>query len=110
MQTSDRKTAIAAYKERKTMAGIYALRCTATGSVWVGKAENIATIRNRVWFALRNGHPNPALRRECEAHGVDSFVFEELERFKEEKLHYIVDKQLAEGTARWRAKLGAQPI
>lgn len=108
MQASDRKAAIAACKEQKTVAGIYALRCTVSGNVWVGKAENMAAIRNRIRFALRNGHPNPALRKECEAHGVDSFVFEELERLKEETLRYVLDKQLLEGIARWRQKLGAQ--
>ncbi len=110
MQAIDRKAAIAAYKERKTVAGIYALRCTASGQAWIGRAENIATIQNRVWFALRNGHPNATLRREVETHGLDSFVFEELEQLEEETLRYIINKQLVERAAHWRAKLGAQAI
>lgn len=42
--TSDRKAAIAAYKERKTVVGIYAgVRCTATSEAWVGQAPNLET-------------------------------------------------------------------
>ena len=61
--TEDRKAAIAAYKERKVIGGVYAVRCTATGEVWVGQWPNLATIQNRIWFTLRQGsHPNPDLQ------------------------------------------------
>jgi hypothetical protein len=33
----DRKAAVAAYKERKSACGIYALRCGPSGEVWVGR-------------------------------------------------------------------------
>ncbi len=51
----DRKAAIAAYKERKTIAGIYVVRCAASGEAWVGQAPNLETIQNRIWFSLRQG-------------------------------------------------------
>lgn len=37
MTGEDRKAAIAAYKERKVIGGVYAVRCAATGEVWVGR-------------------------------------------------------------------------
>jgi hypothetical protein len=41
----DRKAAIAAYKERKSVAGIYVIRCAASGEAWVGQAPNLDTFR-----------------------------------------------------------------
>jgi hypothetical protein len=37
MNTFDRKAAVAEYKKRKAIAGIYAVRCPANGQVWVGR-------------------------------------------------------------------------
>ena len=51
MTTIDRKAAIAAYKERKVAAGIYAVRCAATGEVWVEQSRHVETQRNGLWFA-----------------------------------------------------------
>jgi hypothetical protein len=50
------------------------------------------------------------LRKAVELHGLDSFVFEELEQLEEETLRYIVNKRLLDRAAHWRAKLGAQAI
>ena len=36
MDRSERKAAVSAYKERKAMAGVYAVRCAATDAQWVG--------------------------------------------------------------------------
>jgi hypothetical protein len=53
--TSDRKAAIAAYKERKTFAGVFAIRCKASPQAWVGQTPNLEKIQNRIWFTLRQG-------------------------------------------------------
>ena len=58
MKTEARKAAIAAYKETKSTPGIFALRCTATGAAWVGRAADLATIRNRLTFTLARGAHN----------------------------------------------------
>ena len=55
MQSTDRKAAVEAYKERKTVAGIYVVRCAASGEQWVGQAPDVETIRNRLWFTLKLG-------------------------------------------------------
>ena len=36
MDRSERKAAVSAYKERKAVAGVYAIRCAKTGEQWVG--------------------------------------------------------------------------
>ncbi|HVJ55742.1 MAG TPA: GIY-YIG nuclease family protein [Aliidongia sp.] len=111
MDKLDRKAAIAAYKERKSVAGIYAVRCTATGQVWVGQAPNLDTIKSRLWFGLRHGGcTNPALQRAWTVCGADSFTFEPLERLAEETFAYVRNALLRERSIHWRAQLGAQEI
>ena len=59
MQKDARKAAIAAYKERKPKAAVIALRCAATGAVWVGPTLNPDPVQNKIWFTLKlRSHPN----------------------------------------------------
>jgi hypothetical protein len=77
MKGEDRKAAVAAYKERKVEAGIYAIRCTASDQVWVGSAPDLSTIHNRIWFTLRQGRNSHRSLQEAWAdHGSDAFAFE----------------------------------
>jgi hypothetical protein len=46
MTQSDRNALTAAYKERKTVAGVFAVICSATGDVWVGRSLHVETHRN----------------------------------------------------------------
>lgn len=74
--TVDRKAAIAAYKERKTIAGIYVVRCAASGEAWVGQAPNLATIQNRIWCSLRQGnHMCRSLQAAWTMHGEAGLAF-----------------------------------
>ena len=54
MKTEDKRAARAAYKERKSIAGVYALRCASTGEVWVGQSRDLEKIWNRICFSLRS--------------------------------------------------------
>jgi hypothetical protein len=111
MNTIDRKAVLAAYKERKAAAGIYGVRCATTGQHWVGRAPNLATIRNRVWFALRqSASPHRALQQAWNAHGEQDFTFVELERLGEEASDYIKDANLKDRLAFWQAQLNALAI
>ncbi len=107
MKNERKKAVIAAYKERKVVAGIYAVRCKATGQRWLGSATNIATIENRIWFGLRLGtSPHRDLKAAWQAHGPD-FVFEEIERLAEEEDPYFRDRMLKDRLAHWCEALGA---
>ena len=109
--TSDRKAAIAAYKERKTVSGIYVVRCSATSETWVGQAPNLETIQNRIWFSLRQGgHPCRSLQAAWTAHGPDSITFGECERLEDEEIAYVRDALLKERVAHWRSQLAAMAI
>lgn len=105
----DRKAATAAYKERKASPGIFAVRCVKSGDTWVGKAPDLATIANRVWFMLKNGsHTNHALQDVCNRNGVDSLSFEPLEAIPDEAHAATRERQLREQLAFWQNKLGAR--
>ena len=115
MKTEDKKAARAAYKERKQVAGIFAIRCAPTGEVWVGQTLTLLTIQNRLWFMLTHGRPETSLvmtslRAAWSAHGPDSLRFEELERVDDEEIlnsPYVRDTLLKERLAHWIAMLGA---
>jgi hypothetical protein len=106
--TIDRRAAKAAYREHKSVAGIYAVRCAVTGRVWVGHTPNLDAVQNRIWFTLRQkNHPDAALQRAWNAQGGVGFAFEELERVKDEDLSAVGDGELRKRAAAWRDKLGA---
>ena len=109
--TSDRKAAIAAYKERKTVAGIFAIRSQASAQQWVGAAPNLEKIQNRIWFTLRQGsHTCESLQAAWTTHGPDSLTFEECERLEEEETPYIRDALLKERALHWRSQLNAEAV
>ena len=111
MKNEDKKAAVAAYKERKTAAGVYAVRCAATGQRWVGTALDLGAIWNRLSFTLRQGGSrHGTLQASWREHGAEAFAFEEVERVDEEALAYIRDRVLKDRLAYWRAKLDAEAI
>jgi hypothetical protein len=109
--TERRKAAIAAYKERKSAAGIFAVRCAPASAVWVGQTPDLDKVWNRISFSLRTGaDPRRDLQAAWSAHGAAGFAFEALEKLKDESLDFALQSALDERTAFWRAKLGAAPL
>jgi hypothetical protein len=102
---------VAAYKERKSQVGVYAVRCAATGEVWVGSSPNLDKIQNRHWFSLKMGsHTLKPLQAVWKAHGADSFTYEVLETLDEEADAYVRASRLKERLTHWRQSLSAQSI
>jgi len=107
MDRSERKAAVSAYKERKAVAGVYAIRCAATDAQWVGAAPDLSTIWTRRSFALRQGiEPNQTLQSAWNAHGADNFTFKILEEIDLDELTYGRERALKERIAHWREALG----
>jgi hypothetical protein len=107
MDRSERKAAVSAYKERKTIAGVYAIRCALTGEQWVGAAPDLSTIWTRRSFALRQGiETNKALQSAWNLHGPESFTFRSLEEIDLDELTYGRERALKERIAHWREALG----
>jgi hypothetical protein len=108
---ADRKAAIDAYKQRKVVAGIYSVTCTPTGQRWVGAANDLSTIKNRIWFTL--GLPRtswPDLQAAWNTHGADAFRFEEIERLADDLDPAGRERALKARLAHWRQELSAAAI
>jgi hypothetical protein len=107
-----RKEAIRAFKERKTPRGIFAVRCSATASVWVDSAMDLDAAENRTWFALRLGDRflDPPIGAQFQEHGRDVFSFEILEKLEDDVTPMAVRGLLKDKKAEWVGKLGARRL
>jgi hypothetical protein len=110
MDKSSRRQAIRDYKEKKAAPGVYAVRCAATGEVWVGGSRNLDAQQNSLWFGLRTGgHANRPMQAAWTAHGDGAFSFEALERINDEDLTPLGRADLLKARERhWIAALGAK--
>lgn len=110
MDKQSRREAIRAYKDKKTQAGVYAVRCAATGEVWVAGAANVETQQTRHWFGLRMGsHMNKAMQAAWCAHGEAALSFEVVEMIEAEELTPLGLADLIKSRERhWLATLGAK--
>ena len=111
MKKEERRAAIAAYKQRKVPAGIYAVRCTASGRCWVGSARDLDAARNRHWFALRLGSNRHAgLQAAWCDHGEAAFAFERVEVLSADLADWQRDQALKDRLAFWLARMEAEAI
>ena len=111
MTGQSRKEAIAAYKERKAVAGIYMVRCVTSGETWIGQSPTLDTVQNRIWFALRLGSsPHADLQKAWHEHGAENFSFEVVEQIDDEDSSYFKEDLLKKRLEHWRSKLQAMPL
>ena len=109
MDKHARREAIRDFKEKKIIAGVYAVRCAPSGDVWVAGAPNVEPQHQRHWFGLRTGgHHNRTMQAAWNAHGGEAFSFEVLERLDDEALTPLGRADLIKARERhWLAALGA---
>ena len=111
MNRDQRKAAVTAYRERKAVAGIYAVRCHPSGERWIGRALDLATIQNRLWFTLRQGQcAHRSLQAAWNAHDPADFALDIIERLDEETVGYVRDRTLKDLLAHWCSALRAEAI
>jgi group I intron endonuclease len=68
------------YKERVKPAGVYQVKNSVNGRVFLGSSLNMEGLLNRHRFMLRNnGHTNKELQKDWNELGADKFMFEILE-------------------------------
>src|SRR5437016_13977117 len=110
MKHEQRKTAVAAYRERKTAAGIYAVVCL--GSASGGSAGRRTSIASRTGCGSPGGmataRTRPCLQAAWTAHGAETFAMEIIERLDEETLSYVRDRVLKDRLAHWCSAFGAE--
>ncbi|MBI1198388.1 MAG: GIY-YIG nuclease family protein [Phenylobacterium sp.] len=110
MDKPTRRQMVRDYREQKIDAGVFAVRCAATGEVWVGGSRNIDKQQNGVWFGLRTGgHANRQMQAAWTAHGEASFAFEVLERIETEEMTPLgLSDHIKSREQHWRETLGAR--
>ncbi|CAH1661266.1 conserved hypothetical protein [Hyphomicrobiales bacterium] len=111
MKPEERKALVAAYKERKTAAGLFAVECTATSAHWAGRAPDLSTIWNRLEFTLRQGlHRHAGLQKAWLTHGQGSFRLKILETIDGDLPSFAAERLLRERLAYWCAELRAEKL
>ncbi len=109
MDKNAKRARIAAYKERKAVAGVFAVRCAPTGQVWVGATPTLDTIQTQLWFGLRlRSAPQHDVQAAWNEHGETAFSFERLDAYDEETADLTLEAWLKDRAADWRARLGAR--
>jgi hypothetical protein len=111
MDKAARRAASAAYKERPPAWGVYAVRCTATGGVWVGSSRHLDTQQNSLWFGLRmGGCLNKALQSAWAQEGEGAFTFVVLHRLPADTSELRRGDLLKQQSAAFREALGAAAV
>ena len=110
MDRSERKAAVSAYKERKAIAGVYAIRCAATEEQWVGTAPDCPDLDPPHVRAAARRRNERALQSAWNTHGPEIFAFKILEEIDLDELTYGRERALKERIAHWREALRAEAV
>lgn len=110
MDNARKKELLRAAKEQKARPGIFAVRCAASGEIWVAKAPDLDKRQTGLWFQLNmGGFPGKSLQDAWTAHGEAAFAFEIVEEIEDEN-PLMVPVLLKDREAHWRKELKAQPL
>lgn len=95
------------YKERKKPAGVFQIKNTANGKVFLGSSLNLEGPLNGHKFMLQIGnHRNQSLQKDWNDYGPDKFVFEILEEVKvKDDLNFNLEDELTLLEQIWVEKL-----
>ena len=105
----DRKEAIRAYKEARRPMGVFQVRNTVTGKVYVGTSVDLPSILNRHRAQLRlAAHADRALQADWNALGESAFGFDVLDTLEApDEPGYDPADDLRTLEDLWRGKLAA---
>lgn len=110
MDNARKKDLVREYKEQKAVPGIFAVRCSASGEVWVAKAPDLGKRQAGLWFQLRQGgFPGKSLQAAWNAHGEGAFAFEILEEVTDDNA-LLIPALLKEREALWRQEMKAEAL
>ena len=95
------------YKETKIEAGVYQIKNTKNGKIFISATRNFKTLNGKK-FMLDNGsdNNNPLLQKEWTEYGSDAFEIEILEVLKPKETGYFDEKrELAKLEEKWLQQL-----
>ena len=105
-----RKELMQQYAEREPQTGVFAVRNSTSGEVWVGVSKNLDVQKNGLWGRLASGMCfNKDVQASWAKHGEAAFSYEILERFTTSDPH-VVERLKIERAQHWREKLGAGTV
>lgn len=103
----NRKEAIRDYKNTKLPMGLFQVRNTVNGKLFIGSSPNLPGMLNRIRYQLEmGGHPNQLLQQEWQTFGPGAFqlaVLDELKHSEEDAYDPATD--LEELLVMWLEKL-----
>ncbi|RCX08167.1 hypothetical protein DFR58_1458 [Anaerobacterium chartisolvens] len=101
-----RKQLIREYKETKTQAGVFQIRNTKNGKVYVEAIPNLKMMNGRLSILRGGTHKNAQLQEEWNRLGEETFVFEVLEVLEEKEEGFFDKKdELKKLESKWLEKL-----
>ncbi len=103
----DRKALIREYKADRRPMGVFQVRNTLSGKVFLGSTVDLPSMLNRQRAQLQMGaHPNRPLQADWRAHGADAFAFEVLDTLTpSDEAGYDPAADLRTLEAMWLAKV-----
>ncbi len=103
----NKKELIKRYKQTIIAMGIYQIKNTMNGKIFIGSAKDLHGIINSNKFQLKNGsHFNKEMQNDYNQFGEDKFVFEVLDYLKpKEDQNYNYSKELKVLEEMWLEKL-----
>ncbi|MFD2370259.1 DUF2087 domain-containing protein [Brevibacillus sp. GCM10020057] len=94
------------YKEMKTEAGVYQIRNTQNGKVWIEATRNLKTMNGKQFMLKHGSHPCKALQEDWKQYGEDAFAFEVLEVLEKKNDPYFDEADALEKLEnKWLDKL-----
>ncbi|QED49350.1 GIY-YIG nuclease family protein [Cytobacillus dafuensis] len=81
------------YKETEVEAGVYQIKNTQNGKLFVGSTRNTRTLKGKKFSLEMGTDTNKRLQEEWNQFGKDAFVFEILEVLKKKKEGFFDEKR-----------------
>ncbi|MDQ1914935.1 GIY-YIG nuclease family protein [Paenibacillus sp. GD4] len=79
MDKNRKKELAAQFMEQKTIGGVYQIRNTANGKLFVDSTRNLRTLNGKMVSLTMGTHMSKSLQQDWNTYGKESFVFEILE-------------------------------
>jgi hypothetical protein len=109
LSKEERKEVVRKFTERKPLLGVFAVRYTATGRVWVGASRNLDATKNGSWLCLRNSkYHDKALQEEWNANGEPMVQYEVVEKLDGDVPPLGIGDLLREMRNYWIVRLSAR--
>ena len=110
MDKKRRQELLEQYANRKQPTGVFAVRNSKSGEVWVGYSKNVDVQKNGLWGRLASGMCfNRDVQASWNKDGVDAFSYEILEHIEETDPHAI-QRLMPERAQAWREELKAGTV